>query len=192
MSKDEKHLRHTEVEVRFLEIDKDKLIKRLKKLEARDQGEDFLTETIFYDKEKKWLDEQKFVRIRSDRNGNTLTYKHQHSYTATGTKEIEFSVPNVDDVKSFLEELGVVEFRVQEKKRHTLILDNVTIDIDEWPSIPVYVELEGEDERDLRRVAEKLDLDWGEVVFENAKIVLETKYDFPVSKLRYFTFNKVK
>ena len=73
-----------EIEVRFLEIDKEALIKKLEHLGAIDLGKDFLREVIFYDKAGKWqYEEKKFVRIRSTREGIFLAFKHTTEDTAT-------------------------------------------------------------------------------------------------------------
>lgn len=181
-----------EIETRFLDIDKDALITKLHEQGAEDHGEDFLREIVFYDKENTWQDQQKFVRIRENRNGVTLTYKHQEEMSIDGTTEIEFAISDREKGKQFLEAVGLVAFREQEKKRHTFTLDNVTIDIDTWPSIPAYVELEGVSEADIKQVAEKLGFDWSKAIFENAKIVIEKYYHLPVSTLRFFTFSKIE
>lgn len=181
-----------EIETRFLDIDKEALISKLHENGAEDYREDFLREIVFYDKENTWPDQQRFVRIRENRDGVTLTYKHQTAMSIDGTTEIEFSISDREKGKQLLEAVGLVAFREQEKKRHTFVLDNVTVDIDTWPSIPTYVELEGESESDIKDVAEKLGFDWSKAIFENAKIVIEKYYHVPVSKLRFFTFSKIE
>ena len=146
-----------EIEVRFLEIDVEGLIHKLMKVGATDRGEDFFREIIFYDKASKWqYEEKKFVRIRQTNKNIFVTFKHNEEDTATGTKEIEFEIKNLEVVKKFLEEVGLVAFREQEKRRHTFILDEVVVDIDTWPSIPTYVELEGSSEEALKGVAAKI------------------------------------
>ena len=67
-----------------------------------------------------------------------------------------------------------------------------TIDIDTWPKIPPYVELEGESEVALKHVAQDLGLDWKNAVFENARVVIETRYNIPLSTLRWFTFDRME
>ena len=84
-------MKNREIEVKFLGVEKEKLIEKLRKLGAEDQGEDKLKEAIFYDKEGKWqYTENKFVRIRKTNKGVFVTFKHKEAATATGVKEIEF------------------------------------------------------------------------------------------------------
>jgi adenylate cyclase class 2 len=180
-----------EIEVRFLEINKELLIKKLNDLGAEDHGEDLLEEIIFYDKDYKWRDEEKkFVRLRKNKKNTALAYKHHQQENLDGVEEIEFNIIDSDKVELFLERLGLVAYRHQQKKRHTFLLDGVTIDIDTWPKIPTYVELEGTSESALKEVAKKLDLDWKDAVFENARIVIEERYHIPVGSMKWFTFSK--
>jgi adenylate cyclase class 2 len=179
-----------EIEVRFLEIDKPALINKLLRAGAKDLGEDLLAEIIFYDKEFTWRDEQKFVRLRKTRDKVLLTYKHHFEDSAEGTEEIELEVSDLEKAAAILEKTNLMAYRWQEKYRHTFTLDGVTVDIDTWPKIPTYVELEGHSEESLKTVAANLGLDWRTVTFENARKVIENKYKIPVGKMRWFTFDR--
>lgn len=182
---------HKEIEVRFLEINKNELVEKLIELGAEDKGEDMLEEVIVYDKDLIWKDEGgKLLKLRT-RNGKTvLTYKHHIEHTAEGTEEIEVGVSDTKSMELLLERIGYVGYRHQQKYRHTFVLDGVTFDIDTWPRIPTYVELEGESENSLKAVAQKVGLDWNKVVFENPRIVIEKIYNIPVGNMRWFTFDK--
>lgn len=186
-------MKHIETEVRFLEVDVDSLKQKLATLHAEDQGEDFLKEIIFYDKAGHWQEEQvKMVRLRSTKRAVYLSYKHNFAEQASGTQEIEVVVSDFEKTRAFLKEVGLVEYRHQEKYRHTYALDGVTIDIDRWPKIPAYVELESENEEMLKAVVEKLDFDWEQANKSNAAWVIENVYNIPVRKLKYFTFSQVE
>jgi len=88
-----------EIEVRFLNISPKSIIKKLQKLNAKDEGQYKILETIFYDKQKTWLEKGKFVRLRKARNKIFLSYKHHQKHTATGTFEIEFEVSSFNKAK---------------------------------------------------------------------------------------------
>lgn len=180
-----------EIEVRFLEINQKSLIKRLKELGAKDYGEDFLEEIIFYDKDFKWRDsENKFVRLRKNNEGILLSYKYHKLETLTGVEEIEFSVSDMNKAEEFLGQIGLVAYRHQQKKRRSFKFGKVMVDIDTWPKIPTYVEIEGPSEKFLKQAAKQLNLDWKNVIFENARTVIENRYHIPVGKMRWFTFDK--
>lgn len=181
-----------EIEARFLDINKQQLVERLAREEAIDQGEVTLTEIIFYDQENKWPEESRFVRIRSNGNTTELTYKHNKAQTIDSAREIEFSVSDAKSAEQFLETIGLVAFRHQEKKRHTFIKNNVTIDIDTWPNIPTYVEFEGPSEEAIKSVAEHLGFAWQDAVFDDARAIIQDRYNIPMTNLRWFTFSKVE
>ncbi len=135
---------YKEIEVRFLEIDKASFVQKLHDLGAHDEGEEMLEEVIFNSADGRWQKENKqFVRIRKGKDGNSVTYKHQFEKTADGTEEVEFKVDDTAAVEVFLERLGLVTWRRQQKLRHTFRLGSVTVDIDTWPRVPAYVELRG-------------------------------------------------
>ena len=47
-----------------------------------------------------------------------------------------------------LEEMGYKAHTYQENKRTRYMLDGVEFDIDSWPYIPTYLEIEGKNEKD--------------------------------------------
>lgn len=182
-----------EIEARFLEINSEELKSKLRQLGAQDLGDDLLEEIIFYDKGLKWLDyKRKLVRIRKRKDEITLTYKHTELDTVDGTEEIEFKISDVERATTFLERIGLVAYRHQQKRRHTFKLDQVIIDIDTWPKVPTMVELEGPSEQALKEAAEQLGLDWSKAVFENPRAVIEKYYHIPVHSLKFYTFDKIE
>lgn len=184
-------MEYSEIEVRFLEISKDELIQRLKDLNAVDLGEKLLDERIIYDNELTWRDGAgKILRLRSVNGVTELAYKERKQTTVDGVEEIEFTVSNADAAEALLSRLGHSTYRYQQKKRHSFKLGEVTVDIDTWPNVPTYVELEGESEDDLRKVAQQLALDWDDVELRSPREILEETYNIPVGNMKWFTFDK--
>lgn len=181
-----------EIECRFLEIDKLSLIQTLVKLGAIDKGESIVDEMIIYDKDGNWRDENKFIRIRKIGDNITITYKKYNSQSIDGASEIEITVDNYNQAKLFFENIGFKVFRHQQKLRHTFILDNIAFDIDTWPQIPTYLEIEASSEQDLIKATNLIGYNWQNAIFNNAKWIIESKYNIPLGKLKYFTFDKFK
>ena len=181
-----------EIEAKFLEINKDDLIAKLIKLGARDLGEDLVKEIIFYDKEFKMRRDKQFVRLRQMRGQNYVTYKdHGDETVIDRIEEIGFAASDFDKARQFLQAVGLVAFRQQEKRRHMLLLDNATVDIDTWPNIPTYVEIESDAEDKVKKAALDLGFDWSKATFKSARSIIEQDYKIPVSQYRFFTFAKV-
>ena len=70
--------------------------------------------------------------------------------------ETEIEVESIKKANELLEALGYSYKSYQEKRRVTYILDNHEIDIDFWPGIPTYVEIEGSSESDLEEVLKEI------------------------------------
>jgi adenylate cyclase class 2 len=186
-------MKHQEIEVRFLEINKDDFIARLNELGATDHGEDLLDERIIFDKKLLWQQAAKFMRLRTKGGKTTLAYKDRenpHEPTAHGTEEIEFQVSDPELAQALLYRLGYEPFRYQQKKRHSFSLDDVQIDIDTWPRIPTYIEIEGPSVDALKSAAQKLGLDWKNVEFRDPKLVIEQVYGIPIGEMKWFTFDR--
>lgn len=181
-----------EIEVRFLEINPEEIKSKLKSLGAKDLGEENLTEIIFSDKEKTWFDQNIRVRLRKSKNKIHLAYKHTYANTALGTREIEFLVPNWDKAREFLIAVGLIEARIQEKRRHTFKINNGEVVIDYWPNILPWIEIEAESEEDIKEIAKALELDWKNVRFEDAAYIIENDYSIPVKSLKVYTFDKME
>jgi adenylate cyclase class 2 len=179
-----------EIEVRFLEIDKQALIDRLKGLGAEDHGEELLEEIIFYDKDLAWLASGKRLRLRKTSKGLFLSYKNHFSHTVDGTEEIEFMVSDARQAEVFMDRIGFPAYRHQQKWRHSFKLGDVVADIDTWPRVPPYVEIEGPSEGSLKEAAKKLNLDWRDVVLDPPSSVIEDRYHIPVRRMRWFTFDR--
>lgn len=185
-------MNNQEIECRFLEIDVPALKNRLAELGAKDLGEDLFSEMIFYSRDPKQdLYHTPIIKIRQTKKGIEMTYKHHLTESADGTVEITVKVSDAAKARELLEELGLEMFRRQEKKRHSFKLGDVFFDIDTWPKIPTYVELEGGSEQALRDAAQAANLDWKNVVFDNPLMVMEKRYHIPVRSYRYFTFDKM-
>jgi adenylate cyclase class 2 len=181
---------HREIEVRFLEIHKPSLISKLTSLGAIDLGEAILEEVIIYDPKLEWLKERRFVRLRKSGEKTKITYKEHRTLSIDGAYEIELEIGDLEKAATLFEKIGLFPYRHQQKKRHSFKLGEVIVDIDTWPKIPTYVELEGPGEKILKEIALNLGFNWQKAVFEDAKTIIEKRYNIPVGTMRWFTFER--
>lgn len=144
---------HTEYEVRILEIDKEKIIKKLEKLNAEFQW-DCLQRRYVYDFIPKI--DGKWIRLRTNGKKTTLTIKNLVSSKIDGTQELEIEVDNFERSNLILKELGFEPKGYQENRRIQYLLNGVEIDIDFWPLIPTYLEIEGSSEEAVYNTIEAL------------------------------------
>lgn len=146
---------NTEYEVRVLEIDALKIEKQLEDLGAVLQW-NHLQKRYVYDFIPKI--EGKWIRLRTNGDKTTLTIKNIVSSEIDGTQELEIEVDDFFKTNLLLNELGFEAKGYQENRRCQYILDGVEIDIDSWPLIPTYLEIEGKSEEAVYKVLDKLNI----------------------------------
>lgn len=144
---------HTEYEVRILEIDVDSIKKKLEDVGASFEW-DRIQKRYVYDFIPKV--DSKWIRLRTNGIKNTLTIKDLVTSKIDGTRELEIEVDDFLNTNKILEELGYTSRNYQENRRIQYKLDGVEIDIDYWPMIPTYLEIEGSSEEEVYKVVEKL------------------------------------
>lgn len=147
---------HTEYEVRILEIDVPSIKKKLDEVGAT-FGWDRLQRRYVYDFIPK-LD-GKWIRLRTNGIKNTLTIKDVVTSKIDGTRELEIEVDDFDKTNLILQELGYEHRAYQENRRIQYKLNGVEIDIDSWPMIPTYLEIEGSSEEEVYKTVELLGFD---------------------------------
>ena len=127
----------------ILELEKNATLKILNKKELKD----FLKK--FHNNSKKW------IRLRKTNKKTTLTVKHILAEDGSNIQQLletEMVVPSMEVARDFLKALGFSYKSYQEKKRISYVLNNHEIDIDTWPGIPTYMEIEGESEEDINGI----------------------------------------
>lgn len=89
----------------------------------------------------------KWIRLRE--NGNKIEFTVKYIYSADAEYEIEqvreyeINVDSLETANKIIEELGYTKKKYVEKKRTSYELNNTKIEIDEWPLIKPYIEIEG-------------------------------------------------
>lgn len=137
-----------ELEAKMLDVDVPALEKKLAEIGAERIG-DFSYRVTNFDfpgwplkKDRAW------VRLRTDGAKSTLAYKRHIGIADAqgnddGMEEIEFEVSSFTETDTFLRKIGMVEKYTQDKRRTTWKRGDITYDIDTWPRIPTFLEVEG-------------------------------------------------
>lgn len=175
----------TEYEIRVLEIDVDKMIKKLDSLGATKVGE-WEQKRYVYDfipkRENQW------IRLRTNGKVSTLTYKNVEKDSIDGTKELEIVVDDFKKTNEMLEILGYKSKGYQENNRIRYMLNGVEIDIDSWPKIPTYMEIEGKDEEEVNATLELLDIDKEKVTALNCEDIYKKIYGINIDEIKNLVF----
>ncbi len=168
-----------EYEVRVLNVNKDEIIKKLKELNAEFKWER-IQKRYTYD--FKPILPYKWIRLRTDGIENTLTIKNVKSHEIDGTEELEIEVNDFEKTNLILKELGYLPKAFQENKRCRYYLDNVEIDIDSWPMIPDYIEIEGNNSEEVMNIVKKLGFTASEITSKDVASIYKD-YGYELEKL---------
>ena len=107
----------------------------------------------YHNNNKKW------IRVRQTNDKTTIAVKHILADNKTNLQqmlETEVEISSIEEANNLLEALGYVHKSYQEKERITYELDGYELDIDTWPKIPPYVEIEGKSEEELDIILNKI------------------------------------
>lgn len=105
------------------------------------------------------VNQNKWIRLRTNGDKTTLTIKNLVSSSIDGTQELEVEVDNFERTNLILKELGYEAKGYQENRRVQYLLNGVEIDIDYWPMIPTYLEIEGPSEEAVYDTLKVLGID---------------------------------
>ena len=145
----------TEFEARILDIDMAAITKTLEALGAEKVADRELRRFV-YDLEPG--NDDAWIRLRTDGTISTLTIKERRAEAIDGMRELEIVVNDFDTAGLFLEQLGHLPRWKQENRRTSYVLDGIEIEIDSWPLIPTYLEIEGRSVGDVLAMIERLGL----------------------------------
>ncbi|OVE75070.1 hypothetical protein BVX95_00260 [archaeon D22] len=136
---------HHEIEIKILDIDSVKIKEKLLKIGAKDLGEKFLREITFDYPTKSKQKIKTMLRLRTEGKKTFLTYKERNEVDEfLDVNEYETEVGDDNTILTIFEKIGLNKRNFREKTRHSFKLDNVNIEIDKYPTIPAYMELEGD------------------------------------------------
>ncbi len=148
-----------EIEAKILNIDAEVVEQKLVALGAKKVRNTRLTVDWYRPKGIKEGDDPWFLRIRTDSEGtHEVTWKAKSSALgiARKHKEINFLIPEPDKLVDLFEELSLEQYAHQEKDRISYLLRDWTFDIDTYPKMPAYMEIEGSSETHIKEAMKLL------------------------------------
>lgn len=139
-----------EIEVKILNIDVNDIIKKLEIIGAKRIGEKSFSRIVFVmpshvSPVKEW------IRLRTDGTKTTLTYKNVENKELGGTTEIETEVNDYETTKRILKKIGLIDLIFQQNKRIEYRYEDIEIDIDFWPKLKPYVEVEADSKEKVKK-----------------------------------------
>ncbi|MEX0934881.1 MAG: CYTH domain-containing protein [Candidatus Paceibacterota bacterium] len=165
----------TELEAQFIDIDQDKVRSKLRDIGATLVHEERMTRAKIYEHPTK--KETDWFRVRDEGDKITLSYKKLVDRSLHGTKEISLTVPSFDKACAILEVAHLKFMTYQEKKRESWKYNDVEIEIDTWPWIPTFIEIESLDAEKVKQTARELGFKWEDALFGSVENIYQIHYD---------------
>lgn len=168
----------TEIEAKFLDVDHGAMRAKLHAVGAICEQPLRLMRRTVYDFPDASLDKRHaWVRARDEGDKITMSFKQLSDRGVRGTKEVNLTVNSFDEADRFLAALGLKRKSYQETKRESWSLHDVQIELDEWPWIKPFIEIEAPSEKLLRETVVRLGLDWAKALHGSVEIGYQAEYD---------------
>lgn len=174
----------TEYECRILDIDVEEIQKKLESIGAKKVKERAMRRYVYDidpNREGFW------IRLRDNGEKTTLTLKEKVSDEIDGTKEIEISVDDFEKTNTLLNRLGFVAKAYQENRRISFVYKDVEIEIDFWPKIPPYLEIEADSVEKVEKVVKLLGFKMSDTTYISIPKVYQ-KYGLDIDKFKELKF----
>ena len=178
----------TEIEAKWLNINIDLMRKKLKTIGAQlVHSERQMKRCTFDFPDKKLHMVNGWVRVRDEGDKVTLSYKQLDDRSLHGTKEVTVVVDSFDQTIHFLKSIGMEEKSYQETKRESWKLGKTEIELDTWPWIPSFIEIEAKSEKELQATAHALSLDYSQALHGSVETAYQDVYDVTDAEIDSWT-----
>lgn len=174
-----------EYEATFINIDKDEIRGRLKKVGAKLIKPEFLMKRVVFDLPEGQQVPGGWLRVRDEGDKITMSLKVVDGDKIENQKEIYLRIDEFDEGVKLLKTIGCRQKAYQESKRELWLLDRVGITIDEWPYLEPYVEVEGESEEKVKEASGMLGFDYNQALFCSVDTLYSRKYGVEKNYINY-------
>jgi len=155
-----------EKEVKFIDIDPVEMENKLKNIGAKKVFDKIYRRRVFDYPDLRLNKNSSWIRVRDGGDKVTLAFKHRlgakgsdGKFNDRGMEEVEVIVNDFDKTTKILEKIGLKEKFYEENRRIRYVKDGVEFDIDFWPGIEPYLEVEAETWEEVDKAIEDLGLD---------------------------------
>ena len=168
-----------EIETKVLDINSEDIKSKLEKLGATKIQETRLIVDWYRIKGIKEGDDPWFLRIRSNSEGkHEVTWKAKSDILGTVRKhkEINFLVTEPEKMSDLFEELGLEKYAHQEKDRISYTHKEWQFDLDQYPKMPAYLEIEGTSEDHVKEAMKVLGIENNKTWVKGERILIQDTY----------------
>ena len=168
-----------EIETKVLDINKDEVERKLIALGAKETRDTLLIVDWYRPKGTKEGDDPWYLRIRSDSNGKSeVTWKAKSEIIGNVRKhkEINFIIEDKEKLSDLFLELGLDVYAHQEKKRKSFIYKDWVFEIDDYPKMPAFLEIEGDSKEHINEAMKLLSIENNRTWTDGEKSLIKKIY----------------
>jgi len=177
-----------EIETKILDVDVPEILKKLNDLRAKKILETRFKVYWYRPKGTKEGSDLWFLRIRSNsENENEVTWKAKSDIlgTARKHKEINFKIAEPEKLADLFRELGLENYAYQEKNRISFVFKDWRFDIDQYPNMPAYLEIEGKSETHIQKAITLLGLSKHKTWAKGERLLIQDVYNIDWYDMRF-------
>lgn len=118
------------------------------------------------------INPNKWIRLRKSNDKIELTTKHvfeKSDMEVQNVEEREVNTSSFEETNSILESIGIVKRSYQEKIRYSFKLNEANIEIDIWPMLKPYMEIECDNTDVIKNIIVELSFEDKEIVSTNTQ-----------------------
>jgi adenylate cyclase, class 2 len=158
-----------EYEVKFFPIDIDATREKLANAGATIKTEERMMRRCVFSSDKNPSMICTYVRVRDEGNKTTMSAKqHAPDGKIESQKEYEIIVDSFETASDILLSAGLQQTGYQENKRETWQMpDGTVVELETWPMLPNYLEIEGASSEAVKNTADILGFDWSEHIVKS-------------------------
>lgn len=177
-----------EIETKVLEVDKKKIKQTLKSLGAKEIQNTRLVVDWYCPKGTHKEKHPWYLRIRTTSDGkNEVSWKSLPKITGNTrhSDEVNFNVSDAKLAKKLFENIGLENYAHQEKDRISFSLKDWNFDLDQYPQMPAYLEIEGKSHKHVQEAIALLQLENHKSIGEGERILIEKEYGLNWYNMRF-------
>ncbi len=174
-----------EVEVKILDVNLDSFKNTIRDLQGKLVHDRILYREMYFDASKH---DVQFSSLRLRSQGDTcfltMKFKVNKDVNFLTRKELEIEVSDFDTMQTMLQELGYEPYGLREKYRTEYKVGDVKVELDEYPEIPPYVEIEGNNQKSVEDFIKSLGFELKHTVHFSATEIIK-QYGKDPSNLQF-------
>ncbi|MDQ3075634.1 MAG: CYTH domain-containing protein [bacterium] len=129
-----------------------------------------------------------YLRVRATTEGKSeISWKSLEKFVGNTrqSEEININVSDFEKSKLLLEAIGLIHYAHQEKDRISFTYKNWQFDLDQYPKMPAYLEIEGQSEEHVNEAIKLLNLEKHTALSQGETKLIRENYGLDWNDMRF-------